>query len=166
MNKTPRAIMFVGLPGSGKSTIYNNFYKDAYKLVSSDAIIERIAVRNNVDYNESFKQFSKISHSQVIADIKDYAANNDNFVIDMTNLTVDSRKKKLDLIPNHYYIAAIVFNAPDEEQHQQILNSRAGKTIPKHIMESMAKSFVMPTHNERFDSIMITDYIKFMKTFY
>jgi hypothetical protein len=61
----------------------------------------------------------------------------------------------LQQIPSNYKKVAIVFEIDDDELNRR-LNERSnatGKTIPPHVIKSMAQSYIPPTKSEGFDEV-------------
>jgi predicted kinase len=73
------------------------------------------------------------------------ATTNKNVLIDQTNLTVQTRKLKIDLFQNHEP-TIMFFNTPLELIKER--NCRPGKHIPDYVIESMYKSLQIPTREE------------------
>lgn len=147
-------VMLVGVPGSGKSTWTENYGPSVnFKVVSSDAIIEKYAEEHGMTYDEAFPLMIKNSSKQVFEDIKKCVENKINIIHDQTNLTAKSRKGKLDLIPENWYRMAFVFPTPESEEWKIRLN-RPGKTIPEYVLKSMQESFEAPSEEEGFDTVI------------
>lgn len=156
----PKFIMLVGVPGSGKSTWTLNFMSgmarladstEGWAVLSSDNYIADKAAEEGKTYDEVFDDYIKESFTQMNLDLKKAVADKKNIIWDQTNLSAKTRSGKLRNIPKHYEKIAIVFPTPADIDVR--LKSRPGKTIPKHIVESMAKSFEMPTVEEGFDIV-------------
>lgn len=150
----PNLIMTVGLPGTGKSTWVDNQNLDYKTIVlSTDDIILDIGNRYGLTYNE---MFNDITYSFAEKTMYHIAAHHiklgSNIVWDQTNLTVKTRKRKLDLFGPEYKKACVYFTIPKD--HEKRLN-RHGKTIPPHVIEGMKKSFQEPNISEGFGSITI-----------
>jgi predicted kinase len=79
---------------------------------------------------------------------------NADILWDQTNLTKKSRKGKLLQVPPHYTKVAVFFSIPNLEELQRRLDSRAGKTIPRHVVADMIKSLEEPSLEEGFDLIV------------
>lgn len=160
-DKRPCAIFLVGLPASGKSTFLKTYdFLNAPHLVatlSTDNYFERVGAVMGLSYSEAFK---KIPFSDAEADMWDYfhhlTAFRESFFIDRTNLSVKSRGKFLDKIPDDYRKIAIVFN-PNEETRIAQSDKRyadTGKIVPSGAVESMKRSFEYPTVAEGFEWIV------------
>jgi predicted kinase len=155
-DKHPTVYMLVGLPASGKSTYYNTHFKNL-TLVSTDAHIEKHAALVGKTYGEVFKD--KIAEAEALMNknIKTLVAEKKSFVWDQTNMNVKNRARKLAMIPKDYDKVAIAFEIPESvrEQRDKLRVQKDGKFIPKHIIDSMRKSYERPTVEEGFTSVKI-----------
>ena len=150
--------ILVGAPGVGKSSWLASRYCGEV-VISSDHIIEQIAICVGRDYNDVFTDVIKFADKIFWADLENAAERGANIVVDRTNMSAKSRKRILDVVRQYgYNFNAIVFPLPGTEDLSTVewlrrLDSRPGKTIPLHVIESMLESFEMPTIEEGFDSI-------------
>lgn len=80
-------VMLIGVPGSGKSTISNEYKEKGYKIHSSDAIRKEILGDENSQ--EKGWLIFKILHKRVISDL----LTGKNVVYDACNTTKSGRKK-------------------------------------------------------------------------
>lgn len=152
--------MLVGLPGSGKST-YFKMLRETYiqtgrpfVYCSTDDVIENYAEQHKKTYNEVFEDNIKVATKLVEAN-RDLAVKMAMDIIhDQTNLTTKKRKAWLDAIPDDWCKVAIVFEKPEETEWVNRLNSRPGKVIPEHILQSMESTYVKPTVEEGFDDVI------------
>lgn len=151
---------FVGLPGSGKSFLTEKIIKDNPDIVvlSMDNIIERYAQQENKSYREIWSSYIKIAEKE-FNDTLDYAIKNKKDILwDQTNLTSESRAKKLPkLIENGYEIDAVAIELSSNEWMRRVEHREAngGKTMPKAVLEDMAKSYQSPTYQEGFSNILV-----------
>ena len=150
---TPKLYMLVGLPASGKSTYRRNNFYGVYCL-STDDMIEEYAKSLGKTYSDVFEEYIKTATEKFEHNMKIVSQKNVDVVIDRTNLTVSSRKKIIDVFPNHEK-HAIVFMCESHDLHMFRLNSRKGKEIPKHIFDSMSKSYEEPSVKEGFHSVRL-----------
>lgn len=145
--------MLVGVPGSGKSTWLKNIGVPNFNcmVVSSDYYIDQYAEEHGKTYSEVFAEAVGWA-TQMMEEDLEFAIENDlDIYWDQTNLNAKTRMKKLAKIPFSYKKIAVVFPVPEREEWLRRLDSRPGKTIPRHILENMLKSFEMPTTDEGFD---------------
>ena len=150
----PDFIMMVGLPGSGKSTWANyNCSVTNHVYYSTDAIIEAEANRQKLTYNEIFKDYISIATMEMKSLMNIGVQMGMNIINDQTNLTKRSRAWKIDLARKHgYKTIAVIIPTPEREIWLRRLD-RPGKTIPRNILVSMARSYEPPTDKE-FDKII------------
>jgi predicted kinase len=141
----PKLIILCGLPCSGKSTFSRSSEYDDYMHLSTDAYIEQVAKLQNKTYNDVWKHTIKEA-AKVFYGLMCIAATTDkNILIDQTNLTVQTRKLKLNLFQNHEP-TIVFFNTSLEIIKER--NCRPGKHIPDDVIASMYKSLEVPTKEE------------------
>lgn len=151
----PTAYILVGVPGSGKSTwIKNQMWTKDCAVVSTDAYIDAVAARLGKTYNEVFKDNMNDAVSHMLNAVSDAVDAGKDIIWDQTSVSVASRKKKFNVLKG-YTMIAVVFHTPEAGEWQRRINSRPGKHIPAHVLESMANSFEMPTLEEGFDQVWI-----------
>lgn len=156
-----KCTFLVGVPAAGKSTyllsdrISPRDYMDA-EVLSTDYIIEELAYNANFTYDEAFPLLIKFAEKCFWNELEDLAEAGRELIIDRTNMSVKSRKRIFDVVTKYdYECHAIVFPAPEPTEWNRRLNSRPGKTIPLHIIDSMVNSFEMPTCEEGFTTVVI-----------
>lgn len=150
----PKCTLLVGVPGSGKSTwlLDREYIEDQY-IASTDDIIEQIAFGFGMTYDEGFKDLIKFAEKVMWKELADFAEDGERIYIDRTNLSVKSRKRFIDFLkPYGYEFDAVVFATPETEEWARRLY-RPGKTIPDHVLESMADNIEMPKKEEGFTKI-------------
>ena len=147
----PKCTILVGVPGSGKSTWLQSQYN--YYVASTDNIIEQIVGGFDMTYNEGFKDLINFAEKVMWKELETFVKLGWNIAIDRTNLSVKSRKRFIDFLkPYGYEFDAVVFPTPETEEWAKRLH-RPGKTIPDHVLESMADNIEMPTKEEGFTNI-------------
>lgn len=150
--KDNEVIVMIGLPASGKSTYIKQNRIDGYEILSRDDIIDEIGVALGYDnYNDAFKNVDQ----QYVDKLFDIRKNiiikqKKNVIIDMTNMSRKSRRKKLSNF-NNYNKKAIVLMASIEKIDSRMV-SRPNKTISDDVVFNMAKNFYPPMYDE-FDEI-------------
>lgn len=155
---SPTAYVLVGPPGSGKSTWMRSLMAngDVYVVVSSDEEIEAYAKSKGLTYSDVFDSYIKTATALMKSKFNEAIKNGQNIIWDQTNMTAKKRASILQQIPKKYKKIAVVFRVDDAEL-QRRLEHRAkteGKFIPKHVIDSMQRSFEMPTLQEGFDEII------------
>ena len=150
----PTCYMFIGLPGTGKSTCLGHFYEDEHHvIISSDYFIERFAHLCGMTYNEAFPLVMArgIPDKFIRKRIKKAISGGRDVLWDQTNLTVKSRRAKMAQLPG-YQFEALVFEKPHEDLWKKNLD-RPGKTISKLVLIQMEHSYQAPTKDEGFVQI-------------
>ena len=149
----PRCYQLVGVPGSGKSTwVRNQIWALGLTIVSTDAFVEDHARAQGKTYSEVFADYMPTAvdlMSKVVVHAREHGH---DIIWDQTSTTVASRAKKFRMLPDYEHIA-VVFQTPDEEEHQRRLKTRPGKIIPEAVLFDMVWNFEMPTEEEGFAEI-------------
>lgn len=154
----PKCTILVGVPGSGKSTwLFNQDYVEDRYIASTDDIIQSIAFGFGMTYDEGFKDLIKFAEKVMWKELADFAEDGERIYIDRTNLTAKSRKKFIDFLkPYGYEFEAVYFETPETDEWARRLY-RPGKTIPDHVLESMADNIEIPTMDEGFATILFNE---------
>ena len=158
--------ILMGISGSGKST----FVKDTVQnICSTDKFVEEIGNERGLNYSESFEfiqaqnKFGEIT-KRFYNEIEDNIKNGNDFVIDRTNLTKESRASLMrelrlmgDLYKQEVFIEGIAFN-PDLVTIMYRLEKRVNeehKEIPEDVIARQVEAFEIPTDDEGFDVLVI-----------
>ena len=150
---TNKVYMLIGVPGVGKSTwIKSQDWTKDMPVISSDRFIDEHAERVGKTYNEVFDEYAPIAMRLMDNQARVCHANGVDCIWDQTNTSAKSRKKKLALLPG-YEAIAVMFRAPDAEEHARRLASRPGKAIPDKVMKTMMDTLQEPTTEEGFADI-------------
>lgn len=162
--REPFILVLIGLPASGKSAWTREFmekYGDRFDCevayISLDKYIDARAAEKGNTYSEEYANSVGYASAMLKSESNDAFRNGLNIVWDQTNL---SKKKKnragiLKKVPDGYQKIAVDFDVPDKVLTER-LERRAreeGKFIPKHVIESMCKSYVPVTKSEGFEII-------------
>lgn len=150
-------IMLVGLPGTGKSTWIKNqglWDRTDVMVLSTDNYIESVAAGEGKTYSEVFPMAIKQAEKNLLEGLEYAIKAKMNIVWDQTNLSRSTRLKKINKVPLCYRMVARVFPVP--VNHDEWLNSseRAGKVIPRHVLDSMKAVYEEPTIYEGFDEVI------------
>ena len=160
----PTAIMLVGLPGSGKSTYANQPTLEKFRgatRISTDDFIEQYAASVGKTYGEVFKEQIGPATTWMSLQLAEALAQKNDIVWDQTNLTVKSRKPKIEKLKKAgYEVIAIAFEPTEEEllARQEKRLKETGKFIAPYIIASMRASYERPTTDEGF--LLVLDYDK------
>jgi predicted kinase len=166
MSDTPTLAVLVGLPGSGKSLRVSDCFTDkhmAYTVVySTDDYIEQVAAGRNMTYSDVFQDTIKEATMVNNTKVADAFAAGKDVVWDQTNLGLKKRKQIISKAPKNYRVYCICIVPPRDASEDAEIAARlaargAAKFIPKHILDSMKKSAVMPTLEEGFDNLHFVD---------
>ena len=152
----PTCTILVGLPASGKTTYVKETNVGNVQVLSSDDILESIAERLGITYDEAFMDHIKEADKLFWDQLAECANIGYDIIIDRTNLSVKSRKRVIDFVNQYsrqpYDFHAKIFIATDAVLEAR-LASRSGKTIPKNVLDSMKSSYVHPRTTEGFTSV-------------
>lgn len=157
--------VLVGLPNSGKSTVREQMQELNKHLfvVSRDDILEYFYRRKtgeidnyNKMYNflhddkELLKEFTREFEEQL-----NYAAKvKSDVLIDMTQLSLSSRRKMLNHFPKFNKKAVVIMSDNGELfRRNDKRYEETGKFISRTVIENMMTSFTFPVLEEGFDSI-------------
>ena len=156
----PDLIMLVGVPGCGKSFWIEHMpdiFKNKYTVISMDYFIEELGKPEGLNYSDSFDKYAGVAARKMKEQLKEALKNRENIIWDQTNLTIKSRRKKLNVVPDDYTKIAMVFeiDGPELEQRRALRESATGKTVPAFVLQRMQASYARPTKSEGFDSIKI-----------
>lgn len=155
--KEPWFVMFVGLPGSGKSTWYEaNLKQTDHVLLSTDAFIDSVAAQANSTYSAVFQDAIGPATTAMNHALRMAKNSRKNIVWDQTNLTVKTRKSKLQDLPKEYVKVAIEFECDPNELDKRLLFRavKTGKHIPQHVIENMRKTRESVIPSEGWDYVL------------
>lgn len=148
----PVYIVLAGLPGSGKSTLRATLLErldNCCIVLSSDDYIEESAKAVGMTYSDVFPTAAKIAEKYV-AERRAFALRGRyNVIHDQTNLTVKSRSKRIEGLPETYSKVCLFVEAPEAVRQSRLLG-RPGKIIPPSVDLQMRNSWQEPTLGEGF----------------
>lgn len=149
----PNYHMMIGMPASGKSTLVEKLKSAGAKVISTDNIIEGIAKGAGTTYDDIFDHAIAYAGTVSKRMMEKHVKAGHDIVSDQTNLSRKSRATKLAMVPKNYTKIAVHVATPPADEHKKRLTSREGKTIPAHVLATMAKHFQPPSHEEGFHEI-------------
>jgi predicted kinase len=156
-----RIIILIGVPASGKSTWIEKEFQGECHIVSTDNIIQDLADYDGKTYNDVFQKYMKVVEKMMWEDFDLYVSGGYNpIVVDRTNMSVKSRRKFFERLKNFhsghgYTVEAVVFPTPESDEWQRRMDSRPGKTIPQHVLDSMTRSYEQPRLTEGFTKVSL-----------
>lgn len=149
-------VLLVGLPCSGKSTYLASNYAD-YFIVSRDkALYDYCNEWPDATYNEVYSFIhSNENELKKFEAFFEYiikeASNKDKVIVDMTMLSLKSRRNMMSKFSNFTKYCKVIMT--DNETMFKRNNERKGKFIPYNVYNNMMASFTMPVIEEGFKSI-------------
>jgi predicted kinase len=147
----------IGVPASGKSTwVSNQEWALGLTIVSTDAFVEDYARAQGKTYSEVFAEYMPTAIDLMTEQVVFAREHGHTIIWDQTSTTVKSRARKFRMLPDYEHIA-VVFQTPNEEEHQRRLKARPGKVIPEAVLFDMVWNFEMPTEEEGFKEIWYTN---------
>ena len=157
--------VLVGLPGSGKSTFLSFTrdpdYEDKCFIYSTDNYIESVASAQGKTYNDVFRDVIGEATTEMNRFLGYALEDGIDVYWDQTNMSPKKRRGILSKFPKTYRKTCRCIappRTPEEWGELEIrLLFREGKTIPHHIIEAMADSYVEPELDEGFDYILVVD---------
>ena len=146
---TPKMIMMVGLPASGKSTKAQELVKEYNATIfSSDALRKGLYGDENIQ-GDNTKLFNTL-HQQ----IKTYLKNGYSTILDATNISYKKRMAFLSELKNIPCEKICVLMAtPYAECLKR--NAERERKVPEYVIERMYRSFDVPWYYEGFDDIQV-----------
>lgn len=154
-----------GLPNSGKSTLREKMLEDNPKatVLSRDDLLETFFVRkfNEVQtYNNMYrvlhddKELLKEFEAEFEKLIQDTAKIDVDVIIDMTMLSLSSRRKMISKFPNHKKVCKVVMTDNNALFNRNIKRyQETKKFISTTVIENMMTSFTYPVTEEGFEKI-------------
>ena len=145
--------VLIGLPAAGKSTwVAQQDWASTCAYISTDHYVDRYAARMGQTYNQVFQSVMPRAIRLMMRAVRRAQAQGQDIIWDQTNLTRASRARKFRILPD-YRAVAVVFAAPEPEEHARRLTSRHGKRIPDTVLANMIQSYEAPEESEGFREI-------------
>lgn len=133
-------VVLTGIQGSGKSSFYFEKFKDTHVRINLDTL--RI---NNTEYKAK-KEEDKL--------IEECIKNNKSIVIDNTNITIEKRKKYIDIAKaNNCKIISYYINADIKTAIARNDLREGNARVPKVALYTTLKKLVIPSKDEGFDEL-------------
>ena len=143
---TESCTLLIGPPCSGKSTYLSENYPKT-PVISRDKLVHIFGHSDN--YNEAWTKADQTKVDEALtAQIKAYSAEQEHFIVDMTNMTTKTRAKFTQLKRS---VNAIVFLPSLPTLLQR--NQERAHTLDPSIILNMCKRFQPPYPGENFSTI-------------
>lgn len=164
-NPTPlkEVVVLVGPPNSGKSTIRSN-YPNHHIISRDDALFNFYALKIDEFAKPTYSEvYSAIHTDPVISESfniywqnhVNLARNQAQVLIDMTMMSLSSRRKMLHHFKNHTRKAVVLMTDMPTLANRELIRAKTGKIIPPYVYYNMIRSFVIPVKEEGFEEIQI-----------
>jgi len=152
----PTITYLIGPPASGKST-YRYKYAKNEVIISRDDIRDELREKIGISYEDTFyyTDFDKNVNSILQNNIYEAIKNRNDMIIDMSNISLSSRRKIMSRIPLLYIRKAVVFRVDYDELVIRIKKrgEETGKFIPIKILNWMISQYEEPSEEENFSEI-------------
>lgn len=150
----PICMLLTGLPGSGKTSFRNGVLNlQDFEVISSDDLIEDLAEKRGLTYNEAFGNYIEATNTVSILNYRKAVLNKQNIIVDRTNLSKESREKFLKDLPEEYVKICVVCFRPFGEILETRSCEGADKYLSEDLLRSMADRFELPSTEEGFNLI-------------
>lgn len=153
----PICYQLVGVPGSGKSTWINQQnWALGMTVISTDFFVEKYAHSVGKSYSEVFNEYMPTAVKHMTDAVVRAREHSHDIIWDQTSVSVNSRKRKFNMLPNYLHVA-VVFKTPEHSELIRRLDSRPGKNIPYNIVRRMDRTLKaeFPTLSEGFKEIIL-----------
>lgn len=161
MGLAKNAIMMIGLPGCGKSTLVQLINCcDQYEIMSLDNIIEEYAAKEGKTYSDVFDSHVVTAGLLLETRVSKAISSGVNIIFDQTNLSAYSRHRRIrELSYHNYNIVAIVITEQESviSERLRLRGELTGKIIPESVISSMKSRFEFPSFSEGFNKIIHLD---------
>jgi predicted kinase len=143
---SPRIILLIGLPGSGKST-----WAARRSIVPLSSDLMRLLLSGNEEnqsiHKQVFQAIRYLLRQRIRLGCKET-------YVDATHLTPWERKPYADIARRYgCRLEAVWFDIPAETCKRR--NRRRGRVVPDEVLDAMAGRFVRPSRSEGFTRIRI-----------
>jgi predicted kinase len=149
IDDNPVPIVFlIGLPGAGKTSLRARFA--GYSIISRDDCLHQVTGER--DYRKAWQMqeaqgLSTDIDALVNAQFQQALADNSPILMDMTNLSRQSRRYWLSQLPNHYSPGALLVLACDQTLAKRN-QERLDKSLDPKVMHDMMLRFEHPLFDE------------------
>lgn len=155
----PYILVLIGPPLSGKDTLIRNLNIPNLKVISRDQIL--LDVYGSDNYDEAFKNVNqKDVDRELQKQLLDASENQNNVIINMTNMTSKRRSHNLKNFGGDFKKIAVIFPILEWSEYEKRNNKRKleeQKFIPIHVLKNMISSYQPIRDTEGFDKVITLD---------
>ena len=149
----PKCYQLIGVPASGKSTwIKSQHWTEGMEYISTDHHVHEYAKQQGKTYREVFEEYMPQAVELMAKEVVAAREAGRDVLWDQTSITVKSRARKFNMLPDHWHIA-VVFQSPAIEVLKERLARRVEQPIPWEVVQRMIDNFEYPTDEEGFKEI-------------
>jgi tRNA uridine 5-carbamoylmethylation protein Kti12 len=149
----------VGLPYSGKSYYANNLpLVSSYTRISSDDEVMKFAELRGQAYNDVFDDVVTLAMVKAENRFIEAVKRSESILLDQTNLTRASRRRKLDLVPSGYTKGCIYCPPPCQLELTRRMEVRETHRVPPGVLSQMYLIYEEPKLDEGFDWLYIAGF--------
>lgn len=152
-NPVHTVTILIGLPACGKSTYASKFQS----VISRDNCLLEYFPSNS--YNEAYAKSNANDESRAAFNayfesyIHSIASKQVDTIIDMTMLSLSSRRSMMAKFPKARFKAVVFLPTLNTIYSRNTIRSKAGKTLSPEAYKQMMTKFVMPVFEEGFEAI-------------
>jgi len=165
INKNPKAIILVGVPGVGKTTLRLKEYSN-WSHLSTDDFIDIHAKSVGKTYSDVWSEYCNIAAIKFESKFREITSNRENVIVDKTFMTRKSRARVVNrLKQSGYSVKVIVLKEEFEvvKERLQIRGEKTGKLIPLQVVLTMLSHYQEPTSDELWDTLIVIESGKIVK---
>jgi len=145
----PNIIVPIGLPGSGKSYLYNKLFKDKYIKISFDDILLELTKKEN-NYKEAFKYATETGLIKEAlrlfnSSLENFALYKANVFIDTTNIKKEHRENLLNIFKNYNFIYIVFDYSFEFLEKRNKKRAKEGKDLDSEVIKNLYKNFTKPS---------------------
>lgn len=146
----PWALVLIGAPGSGKSSLVREYQPIDATVISSDAILELLAEEQQITYNQAIQNYFGFVVKMMNLQLDEAIKAGRSLIIDRTNMSIKARAKILARVPANYrrYAAVLSVNRVELDRRLAKRAAETNKEISASVVDELLDNFVFPSYDE------------------